>query len=262
MERILSPVAASARNGPAKSVAANAARSLRDAIMQGHLAPGQKLVEAELVAALNVSRPSLREALRTLSAERLVELVPNRGPFVARLGPKEVEQVHEVWALLTGEAVFDFAAAAKVADLTAIARAVANIRRTARSGNVLQRIEAINKFFGLILSKTGNAILADMVGSLVCRINFLRARSLSDRAQAFRYAEEIAAIARHIRAKNARGARAATQRHIESVCSAALLVRAPPALLAPEMTLVLRGSGRRAGADWYKSTKIRRGAKS
>jgi len=262
MEKILSPVAGSARNGPVKSVAANAARSLRDAIMQGHLAPGQKLVEAELVAALNISRPSLREALRTLSAERLVELVPNRGPFVARLGPTEVEQIHEVWALLTGEAVFDFAAAAKVADLTAIARAVANIRRTVRSGNVLQRIEAINKFFGLILSKTGNAILADMVGSLVCRINFLRARSLSDPAQAVRDAEEIAAIARHIKAKNARGARAATRKHIKSVCSAALSVRTPPALLAPEMTLVLRRPGRRAGTDWYKSTKIRRGAKS
>jgi DNA-binding GntR family transcriptional regulator len=262
MEKIFAPLDRSAHNVLIRSVAADAARSLRDAIMKGGLAPGQKLVEAELVAALNISRPSLREALRTLQAERLVELIPNRGPFVARLGPKEVEQIHEVWALLTGEAVFDFAAAAKVGDLAAIARTLGNIRRTARSGNVLQRIEAINKFFGLILSKTGNAILADMVGSLVCRINFLRARSLSDQAQAFRYAEEIATIARHIRAKNARGARAATQKHIESVCSAALLIRNPLAQGAPEITQVLRKSSRRAGADWYKSTKIGRGTKS
>ncbi len=240
------------------SVAANAARSLRDAIMQGHLAPGQKLVEAEFAAALDISRPSLREALRTLQAERLVELIPHRGPFVAKLGPMEVEQIHEVWALLTGEAVFDFVAVAGAADLAAIARALAKIRRMARRGNVLRRIEAINKFFGLILSKTGNAILAAMVGSLVCRINFLRARSLSDQAQALRCAKEIAAIARHIEAKNARGARAATWKHIESVCSAALLIRARPALEAPEVTRLLRRSRRRASADWYKSTKIGR----
>lgn len=250
-------VESSVHNVVLPSVAADAARSLRDAIMQGHLAPGQKLVEAELAAALDISRPSLREALRTLQAEQLVELIPHRGPFVAKLGPTEVEQIHEVWALLTGEAVFDFVAVARPGDLAAITRALANIRRTARNGNVLRRIEAINKFFGLILSKTGNAILAAMVGSLVCRINFLRARSLSDQAQALRYAQEIAAIARHIEAKNARRARAATWKHIASVCSAALLIRPPPAPGTPEVTRLLRRR-RRASADWYKSTKIGR----
>jgi len=253
---------ASSASPPVPSVSAYAAGALRDAIMQGHLAPGQKLVEAELAAALNVSRPSLREALRTLQAERLVDLIPNRGPFVAKLGPIEVEQIHKVWALLTGEAVFDFVAVAQASDLDEIARALANVRRTARKGNVLLRIEAINKFFGLILSRTGNAILSDMVGSLVCRINFLRARSLSDQAQALRYAEEIAVIARHIEAKNARAARAATQNHIESVCSAALSVRTPPSPEAPQMSSVLRKSRQRAGADWYKSTKIGRSPKT
>jgi DNA-binding GntR family transcriptional regulator len=244
------------------TVAAKTARALRDAIMQGHLAPGQKLVEAQLVAALDISRPSLREALRTLQAERLVELIPNRGPFVAKLGPDEVEQIHEVWALLTGEAVVHFVAVAGASDLNNVSRALAKIRHTIPNGTVLRRIEAINRFFSLILLKTGNAILADMVGSLVCRINFLRARSLSERTQAARYVKEIAAIVRHIRNKDARGARAATQKHIESVCSAALLIPTPPPLDPEEFTRLLRTSSQQAGTDWFSSTKIGRNSGS
>lgn len=244
------------------TVATKAARALRDAIMQGHLAPGQKLVEAELVAALDVSRPSLREALRTLQAERLVDLVPNRGPFVAKLGPDEVQQIHEVWALLTGEAVLHFVAVAGAPDLRSLSQAFANIRKTIPNGTVLQRIEAINRFFGLILSKTGNAILADMVESLVCRIDFLRARSLSDRAQAVSHLKEIGAIVRHIRGKDARDALVATQKHIESVCSAALLIPTRPLLGAQEFTQLLRASSGRAETDWFSSTKIGRDSRS
>lgn len=226
--------------------------------MQGHLAPGQKLVEAQLAAALDISRPSLREALRTLQAERLVELIPNRGAFVAKLGPDEVEQIHEVWALLTGEAIVHFVAVAGASDLNNVSRALAKIRLTIPNGTVLLRIEAINRFFGLILSKAGNAILADMVESLVCRINFLRARSLSERKQAARSVKEIAAIVRHIRSKDARGARAATQKHVESVCSAALLIPTPPPLDPEEFARLLRLSNRHAGTDWFSSTKIER----
>lgn len=244
------------------TVATKAVGALRDAIMQGHLAPGQKLVEADLVAALNISRPSLREALRTLQAERLVDLIPNRGPFVAKLGPDEVEQIHEVWALLTGEAVFHFVAVAGASDLRKLSQAFANVRKAIPNGTVLPRIEAINRFFGLILSKTGNAILADMVESLVCRIDFLRARSLSDRAQAARYVKEIGTIVRHIRGKDARGARVATQKHIESVCSAALLIPTPPPLGIQEFTRLLRVSSRRAETDWFSSTKIGRSSRS
>jgi DNA-binding GntR family transcriptional regulator len=245
-----------AKKGSEETVIGNAARALRDAIMEGHLAPGQKLVEAELVAAMDCSRPSLREALRDLAAERLVELIPNRGAFVTKLGRKEIEQIHEVWALLTGEAVFQFVGLASEKDLREIDRAVANIRKTAPAGTVLQRVQAINKFFGLILSRSDNLILAEMVGSLVCRINFLRARSFTSRSQAKRYGEEIALICKYIREKNARSARAATQAHIESVCSAALQVHQPASLDGVEFRKVLRESSKRSGADWFKSTLI------
>src|SRR5262245_24434716 len=75
-----------------------AVNTLRAGIMQRDLRPGQKLLESDLSRDLGISRASLREALRALEADRLIELVPNRGPFVSRLGPREVEEIHDVWA--------------------------------------------------------------------------------------------------------------------------------------------------------------------
>jgi DNA-binding GntR family transcriptional regulator len=81
---------------------------LRAMIMAGDLRPGQKLVEADLCRKLSVSRASIREALRILEKERLIQLIPNRGPSVAKLGWKEIEDIHDVWAMLTSEAVYQF----------------------------------------------------------------------------------------------------------------------------------------------------------
>lgn len=67
---------------------------LREMISTGRFAPGQHLKEAELAAALNVSRGPVREALTQLEAEGQVELRRHRGAFVSRLTRVDVEEVH------------------------------------------------------------------------------------------------------------------------------------------------------------------------
>ena len=75
-----------------KTVIYDCVERLRNAIMVGDLRPGQKLIEANLCEAMAVSRPSLREALRVLESDGLIELFPNRGPSVARLVQQFLEQ--------------------------------------------------------------------------------------------------------------------------------------------------------------------------
>ena len=65
---------------------------LRQRIVEGHLAPGRKLNERELAESLRVSRTPLREAIKMLAAEGLVELLPNRGAVVAQMS----EQPHRM----------------------------------------------------------------------------------------------------------------------------------------------------------------------
>ncbi len=216
------------------TVFSNAVGRLRGAIMRGDLRPGQKLVEGDLCLELGVSRASLREALRTLETERLIEVVPNRGPSVSKLGWKEIEEIHDVWAMLTGEAVYRFAPVASGDELMAIKDAFTRLERALRAENALDQLAATNAIFGPILARCGNRILIDVVTSLVSRLNFLRAQALRYEGWGYLCAHEISTIIAAIERNDADAARAATHQHIDSACAAAkqvaLLPDAPKAV--------------------------------
>jgi len=78
------------------------AQRLRAMIVEGELAAGEKLNERELAERLNVSRTPLREALKLLTAEGLVEHLPNRGAIVVQLSADDLTHAFEVMAALEG----------------------------------------------------------------------------------------------------------------------------------------------------------------
>jgi DNA-binding GntR family transcriptional regulator len=89
---------------------------LRSGVLQGRYAPGQRLVEADLTQDLRVSRGPLREAFRRLSAEGLLEIVPNRGAMIRRLTLREMRELFQIRvgletlaARLAAEAMTDIA---------------------------------------------------------------------------------------------------------------------------------------------------------
>lgn len=75
---------------------------LRDMIVQDVLVPGQRIRERSLAEQLEVSRTPLREALKVLATEGLVELSPNRGALVAKSSPEEVHDMLQVLGVLEG----------------------------------------------------------------------------------------------------------------------------------------------------------------
>lgn len=87
---------------------------LSAAIRKGRYVPGQRLVETELTAELGVSRGPVREAFRRLSAEGLIEIVPNRGAVVRRLSATEALDLFEIRTEL--EALAARSAAGKMSD--------------------------------------------------------------------------------------------------------------------------------------------------
>jgi DNA-binding GntR family transcriptional regulator len=194
---------------------------LRKMIMVGELHPGQKLIEADLCRDLSISRASIREALRIMEKERLIELIPNRGPFVAKLGWKEIEDIHDVWAMLTSEAVYRFVERASATDLATIKAAVTQLQEALKNDNALNQLDATNAMFGAILDHCGNQVLVDIVYSLVSRLNFLRAQALRYEGWGHLCLHEIREILATIEAKNPVAAREATRRHIDSACAAA-----------------------------------------
>lgn len=78
---------------------------LLESILTGKITPAQHLVEQTLADQLQVSRIAVREALRQLAKDQLVEIVPNRGAFVFSFSPEDVLEIYALRAALEGMAV-------------------------------------------------------------------------------------------------------------------------------------------------------------
>jgi DNA-binding GntR family transcriptional regulator len=87
---------------------------LRDLIIEGELRPGERIPERILCERFGISRTPLREALKVLASEGLIELLPNRGARVARLEVKDVEDMFQVMGAL--EALSGSLACARITD--------------------------------------------------------------------------------------------------------------------------------------------------
>jgi DNA-binding GntR family transcriptional regulator len=183
------------------SVAEQLVRKLRIAVLRGDLRPGQKLREIELCEQYDVSRATLREGFRILESERLFELIPNRGAFVARLGIKEIGEIHDIWAMLTGEAVYRFAERCNAQDLKELETCVGKLRRGIEAGQPLAQMEATNRFFNFVHSRSQNRMRHEMIIGLVSRLMFLRAQSLLNQGWSLLYAEEIGRSSRQCETK-------------------------------------------------------------
>src|SRR5690349_2098421 len=73
---------------------------MRDAILEGRIAPGERLVERQLCDQLGVSRSVVREVLRNLESEGLVETSSVHGPRLARINGDQASQIYEIRMLL------------------------------------------------------------------------------------------------------------------------------------------------------------------
>jgi DNA-binding GntR family transcriptional regulator len=75
---------------------------LREAVCSGYFSPGMRLIEAELAEKMKVSRVPLREAIRRLEAEGLVEIIPNKGAIVVSHSRDDIKDIYRIWSALEG----------------------------------------------------------------------------------------------------------------------------------------------------------------
>jgi len=153
------------------------ARILREQIVEGALEPGRRLSERDLGARLGVSRTPLREALRLLAGERLVEVTPRRGARVAPFDRAVVEDVYPVLACLERLAA-NMACQNIGEDTLAGLAATVEKMRAARARKDRRRLLALSRdFHEAVLAAAGNGTLRQLQRQLTGQVQ--RARSLS-----------------------------------------------------------------------------------
>lgn len=196
--------------------------AVRDGITSGRYAPGSRLVERELCEELGVSRTSLREALRKLEAEKLVEIVPHKGPVVASISLEEAGEIYALRELLEGFAAQEFATRGTDEDLNAFGREAAVLRGHALAGETAEVLEAKSRLYSIMLGRCGNTLVREVLQSLFSRINILRATSLMHPERISQSLAEIDALTKALQARDADAARKYASQHVKNASVVAL----------------------------------------
>ncbi|HVY64674.1 MAG TPA: GntR family transcriptional regulator [Gammaproteobacteria bacterium] len=143
---------------------------VRERIRQGRLVPGQRLVEADIVAATGASRSRVREALRRLEAEGLVTIEEFRGASVKRLGPDEVRQIYEARMALEGLAAAECARRADAALRERLQQIQSELNAGEHAGDH-DRFARLNEaWHGSIIIGSGNQYVAQFLTRLTVPI--------------------------------------------------------------------------------------------
>lgn len=215
------------------SVQSQVVTKLREAIFSGIFIPGEKLSEPGLCRDLGVSRTSIREALRSLAAEKLVTIVPNRGPSVTKITWEEADAIYQVRALLEGEAVALLATRTQEPDLREMSAALMAFEAAAWQNDAMGRVASTTRFYEIILTRCGNPIVGELLQALHARINFLRAGTMSIPGRSLASLREMRAMLDALATGNADQARKAALDHVHAARAAAECVYATPPKIAP-----------------------------
>ena len=203
-----------------RTVQSETVDKLRNAILLGQFKPGARLAEAMLCDLMSVSRTSIREALRRLEGEKLVIIVPNKGPSVVKIEWEDAKAIYEVRALLEGEAAARFAARVKSADIQAMQRALRSFGTAVSDDDAAGRVTTTNEFYQIILRGCGNPVIGEVLQSLNARINFLRFQSMARPGRSKHSAVELKKILSALEDRNAAAARKAAIEHVNAACAA------------------------------------------
>src|SRR6202011_395791 len=185
---------------------------LRQAILSGRLKPGERLVEGHLADELGVSRNPVREAIRALASEGLIEVTARRGAAVATMTEQEVRETIELRALLEGQ---NARLAARRHDQQIIKRieTVLNKGSAAVAAKRFDQLFDLNQLFHKELAAAGqNTVLGDLLQKLRERTSMLF--SPMDPGRQARTWEEHAAILRAIIKGDERAAATRAAEHV------------------------------------------------
>ena len=194
---------------------------MREAIVGGHFAPGERLVERPLCEQLGVSRTVIRETIRYLEAEGLVEIVPNKGPIVATLSWEQAAQIYDIREQLEGSAAAACAAMHSTSFKAKLTRALQSVATTMNDTEWAGVLEATTRFYELIFQESGHDIAWEIVQRLNGRISRLRALTIAARDHDHSGMAHMNAIHDAILAGDPQQARQAIANHIAEAASTA-----------------------------------------
>ena len=150
---------------------------LRTMVVEAELVPGERIAEAELCEQLGVSRTPLREALKVLASEGLIDLLPNRGTRVSTITEKEIGELFEVLGGIERMAGELAAACATDEDIEKLRKFQERMELYHRNDQRHEYFELNQQVHGLIVEMSGNSVLVATHANIMMKVQ--RARYLA-----------------------------------------------------------------------------------
>ncbi|MDD2663269.1 MAG: GntR family transcriptional regulator [Dechloromonas sp.] len=161
------------------------AERLRQRIFAHELTPGTWIDEQKLAELYGISRTPLREALKVLASEGLVELKPRRGCYVTEISRQDLDDIFPLMAMLEGRCAAEAVGRARPADIAALRVIHDQLEAAAREGRIDAFFEANQEFHRKIQELSGNRWLLSVIQDLrkVLKLSRLHSLSLEGRLQ-------------------------------------------------------------------------------
>ena len=190
--------------------------SLREAIINGKLRPGERMMEIQLAEEMGVSRTPVREAIRKLELEGLVVMVPRKGAYVAGLSLKDIVDVFEIRGALEGLAAELAAERITDVELDEMERYLVKIAEDIEGGDITKVVETDTDFHTLLYKASRNSRLSQIINNLREQIQRFRTTSLSYPGRMKSALEEHRKIVEALASRDGELARKIAQEHIEN----------------------------------------------
>ncbi|PKO48253.1 MAG: GntR family transcriptional regulator [Betaproteobacteria bacterium HGW-Betaproteobacteria-4] len=161
------------------------AERLRQRIFAHELTPGTWIDEQKIAEEYGISRTPLREALKVLASEGLVDLRPRRGCYVTEISRQDTDDIFPLMALLEGRSAAEAVRRAKPADIAALKNIHEQLEAAAREGRIDAFFESNQEFHKKIQELSGNRWLLSVIQDLrkVLKLSRLHSLSLEGRLQ-------------------------------------------------------------------------------
>jgi DNA-binding GntR family transcriptional regulator len=140
--------------------------ALRTAILANEITAGSRLLEADVAEQMGVSRAPVREAIRHLEQEGLVEIFPHRGAVVVGLPETEIDAIYELRAVIEGRATAAAIGKTGEAELERLEALIDEMRQAIKSHEVEAIADFDLQFHGLIVEWSGFSLLRHIWSSL------------------------------------------------------------------------------------------------
>lgn len=190
--------------------------TLREAIIIGELKPGERLMEIQLAEKMGVSRTPVREAIRKLELEGLVNMIPRKGAHVAELSVKNIMDVLEVRSSLDGLATSLAATRMRDEDLKDLKHVLSQFANYVEKGNLQGSIKKDVEFHDIIYSSSRNDKLIQIVNNLREQVQRFRVIYMKDFSSTKDIVKEHIEIIEAIESKDAELAKKVAEKHINN----------------------------------------------